>query len=182
MMHLEPMALVEYWLSQGDDNAVEEHLLACGECAAALEWVARFTKGVQEVVRRGNLSVVLPPELLARLSEEGLRVRSYAPPAGGDVQCTVTSQDDLLVGRLRTDLSSVANLDLLMTGAGGELRARLEDIPFRPDSSAEIVLNYPIDYSRQMGHDVLVLKLVTVEQGVDRTVAEYTFRHSPSPQ
>lgn len=181
MNHLESAALVEYWLSQGDDDAVEQHLMACEQCSQSLEWVARFTKGVQEVVRRGNLGFVLTPELMARLTAEGLRVRSYVPPSGGGVQCTVTQQDDLLIGRLQTNLLEVQRLDILLCGGGGELRARLEDIPFRAKAAGEIVLNQPLDAARASGHDVMVMKLVAVENGADRPVAEYTFNHYPTP-
>ncbi len=181
MNHVDSAALIDYWLGQGDDDVIEQHLLACPECSDALDWVARFTKGVQEVVRRGNLAVVFTPEFLARLSKEGLRVRSYAPPVGGGVQCTVTPQDDLLMGRLRADLSNVARLDVVLTGESGDVRARLEDVPFRPTQTAEIVFNQPLDAARQMGPDVLVIKLVAVENGADRTLAEYTFNHTPAP-
>jgi hypothetical protein len=180
--HVDDAALVDYWLSQGDDDAVEQHLLACAQCTGRLEWVARFTRGVQEVVRRGNLGIVLTSEFLARLSQEGLRVRTYAPPAGGGVLCTVTRADDLLMGRLQTDLSSVSRLDVLLLGAAGELRARLEDIPFRPNAAAEVVLNQPIDVARATGADLMVMKLVAVENGADRLLSEYTFNHTPTLQ
>ena len=56
MNHLDLPTLAEYWLGNLADDAVEEHLLACAECTARLEWVARLAKGVTEVVRRGNLA------------------------------------------------------------------------------------------------------------------------------
>lgn len=182
MTHIDPSILMEYWLSQSDDDSVAEHLLACSQCSEALESVARFAGGVQEVVRRGNLSVVLPPEFLARLSAEGLRIRTYAPPAGGGVECTVTSADDLLMTRLRTDLSSVSRLDVEFLAQNGEIRGRLEDVPFRPGTTAQIVLNQPMDWVRSMGPDVLIVKLLAVENGADRQLAEYTFNHTPSPE
>lgn len=180
--HPELELLVEYWLGQGDDDAVEQHLFSCEHCAESLEWVARFTRGVQDVVRRGNLSVVLTPEFLARLSLEGLRVRSYAPPQGGGVECTVTPQDDLLMSRLRADLTGASRVDAVLCDANGALQARLEDILFRPAAGSEIVFNYPLDVARRSGRHVLVMKLVAVENGADRPLAEYTFDHFPTPQ
>lgn len=180
MTHPDPTALADYWLTQRDEDAVELHLFECAQCTEALEWIARFAKGVQEVVRRGNLGVVLTPEFLARLAQEGLRVRTYAPPANGAVQCTVTSADDLLMGRLKTDLSSVSRLDLLVCGANDELLVRLEDLPFRPTAASEVVLNQPMDWARASGPAVRVMKLVGVENGADRQLAQYTFNHYPT--
>ncbi len=180
MTHLDPAALADYWLGQGDDDAVEQHLFGCAQCTESLDWVVRFAKGVQEVVRRGNLGVVFTPEFLTRLAEEGLRVRTYAPPANGSVQCTVTKADDLLMGRLQADLSAVSRLDVLVCGRGGEVFARLEDIPFRAEATSEVVLNQPMDWARAAGPDVRVMKLVAVEQGADRQLAEYTFNHYPT--
>jgi hypothetical protein len=145
-----------------------------------LEWVARFAKGVRQVVRRGNLSFVLSPEFVARLAADRLRIRSYAPPVGASVECTVTPQDDLLLGQLRADLAEVTRLDVLVCGGDGELRARLEDIPFPAVSAADLVFNYPIDVARSVGHDVMVVKLLAVESGVDHPLGEYTFNHYPA--
>jgi hypothetical protein len=176
MNHLDLPTLAEYWLGNVTDDAAEEHLLACGECAARLEWVARLVKGVTEVVRQGNLAWMLTPEFLARLTNEGLRVRTYAPPLNGGVQCTVTPQDDLLTARLRADLSEASRLDLLVTDGQGELRYRVEDVAFKP--SAEIVLNQPMEFARAVKKDVMKVKLVSVEPDGERVLGEYTFNHS----
>ena len=39
-------------------------------------------------------------EFLHRAAKQGARVREYAPPNGGQVECTVTAEDDILIGRL----------------------------------------------------------------------------------
>lgn len=182
MNHLELTALADYWLGQPVDDAFEEHLLGCGECSAKLDWLARLAKGVAAVARGGDLAWVLTPEFLARLASEGLRVRTYAPPPGGGVQCTITSRDDLLMGRLRADLSQVPRLDVVFTGGEGELRTRLEDVPFRPDANGEIVLNQPVSSIRAVDRDVLHVRLISVEPAGERLVAEYTFHHSASPE
>jgi len=123
---------------------------------------------------------VLTTEFLERLSREGLRVRAYAPPAGGGVRCTVTKADDLLMGRLQADFSSASRVDVLVCGRADELLARLEDVPFRPQAASEIVLNQPMNWARASGPDVRVMKLVAVENGADRQLAEYTFDHYPT--
>jgi hypothetical protein len=176
--HLNLVTLAEYWLGNAQDNALEEHLLSCSECSAELEWIARVAKGITAVARRGNLGWVATPEFLARLIHEGLRVRSYAPPITGGVQCTVTPEDDLLMGCLRADLSKVPRLDIILTGGAGEPRGRLEDVPFRAMPEAELVLNEPVDRARATVKDVLKVQLVSVEPTGDRVIGEYTFNHS----
>ena len=56
--------------------------------------------------------MVVSDAFLKRAAEEGLRVREYAPPPGGSVQCTVTAEDDILVGRLAANLSAAKRVDL----------------------------------------------------------------------
>jgi hypothetical protein len=180
MNHPDFLQLADYWVTEAEDDDIEEHLFECAECTEALAWVAQFAKGVREVVRRGNLGVVLTPEFVERLMQDGVRVRTYAPPSGGAVQCTVTSQDDLLMGRLRADLSSAARVDALLCDVSGKLRLRIQDLPFRPEAHSELVMNQPIDAARQLGEDVLVMKLVDSSGGSDRLLAEYRFEHSPS--
>ena len=182
MNHLDLPALAEYWLGNLADDAVEEHLLACAECTARLEWVARMAKGVTEVVRRGNLAWMLTPEFVARLTNDGLRIRTYAPPLNGGVQCTVTPQDELLMARLRADLSQTPRLDLLVTGGEGELRYRVEDLAFKPSADAEIVLSQPMEFARSVKQDVMKVQLVSVEPGGERVLGEYTFNHSLPPE
>lgn len=182
MTHPDLMALADYWVSEAPDEGIEDHLFECGECTETLQWVARFAKGVREVVRRGNLGVILTPEFVERLVREGLRVRQYAPPAGGAVQCTVTSQDDLLMGRLKADLSSTARVDALLCDRTGNPYHRVADIPFRATAASELIFNEPIDNARASGENVMVVKLVDPSAGTDRLLAEYRFEHFPSPQ
>lgn len=178
MNHLNLVTLAEYWLGNAEDDALEEHLLACVECSAQLEWIARFAKGVTEVARRGNLAWIATPEFISRVAADGLRVRTYAPELNGGVQCTITPNDDLLMGRLQADLSNVPRLDMIFTDGAGELRFHLEDVAFRPSHEGEVVLNQPVDFARSVAKDSLKVKLVSVEPAGDRVIGEYTFNHS----
>jgi hypothetical protein len=178
MTHLDFLTLADYWIADDEAPAVEEHLFQCPECSQTLDWVARMAKGIRSVVREGDLSWILTPEFLARLTEEGLRVRSYAPPNGGEVRCTVTRQDDLLMGRLRSDLSQVTRLDAILCSADGAVRMRLEDVAFRPSNDGELVFNQPLSQARAMGDDTLVIKLFAVDAASERPVGEFTFKHS----
>ena len=178
MSHPDIQTLTEYWLGNVSDDALEEHLLDCAACSEQLGWVARLAKGIEAVVRGGNLAWIMTPEFLERLVAEGLRVRTYTPPLNGSVNCTVTPQDDLLMGRLRADLSDVARLDVVLTGGEGELRARLEDVAFCPSADGELVFNEPLDHARHTHKDVLKVRFVSVDAGRERVLGEYTFNHS----
>ena len=77
--------------------------------------------------------MVVSETFLKRTAEDGLRVREYAPPAGGSVQCTVSAEDDLLIGRLAANLSGAKRVDLSLCDERGVEQLRLPDIPFQPE-------------------------------------------------
>ena len=175
--------LAEYWTAELDplrEPLIEEHLLGCGDCSQRLEALVVIAQGIRVLARRGDLRVILTREFVARLEREGLRVRQYTPKSGGSVECTITDRDDLLMGRLAADLSGVTRLDAVFYEAGGTLRGRAEDIPFRAGLT-EVVMNQPAPATRQLGHDVLIVKLVSVDGLGERMIGEYRFNHSPSP-
>lgn len=182
MRHFEYAELVDYWLSDvtpEDEAAIEEHLFECSACSGALGWIARFGDALKAAARQGNVGMLVTPEFMKRLVREGFRVHSYAPPSGGDVQCTVTKADDLLMGRLRADLSSARRIDAVVSSESGTMNFRIEDVPFRAVADAELVWNQPMDVARASGKDVMVIRLVEATEG-DRLLAEYTFRHTPT--
>jgi len=175
--------LAEYWSAELEPQRepnIEEHLLGCGLCSARLEWLVELAEGIRTLARSGELRVVLTREFVARLEREGLRVRQYAPKAGGSVECTITAQDDLLLGRLAADLSAFDRVDAIFYDASGAERGRANDIPFRA-AQTEVVMNEPVSMARKYGHDVMVVKLVGVGAQGERVVGEYRFNHSPSP-
>ena len=185
---IDPAVLADYWLAElppAEESALEEHLFACGDCASSLQSLVDLAEGIRTLARQGNLGMIVTREFLDRLAGEGLRLREYAPPAGGSVQCTVTAQDDLLIGRLAADLTGQERVDLALCDPSGAERLRMRDIPFRA-GLGEIILNYPIGPSRRSGPDVLVVKLLAVSGPAEkvpgeRVLAEYTFNHTPSP-
>ncbi len=182
MRHFAHEELADYWLgdvSPENEAAIEEHLFGCSACSEMLGWVARFGEAVKAAARRGNIGMLLTPEFVDRLVREGLRVRTYAPMSGGDVQCTVTKADDLLMGRLRADLSKARRVDAVVLDESGAMRFRVEDVPFRAVAESELVWNQPINVARASGADVMVIRLVEAAEG-DRVLAEYTFRHTPT--
>jgi len=179
---IDPATLGDYWLAElspTEESAVEEHIFSCEDCTRQLQFVIALAEGIRTLARQGNLGMVVTREFLDRLAREGLRAREYAPQAGGAVACTVTAQDDLLIGRLAADLTGIERVDVALCDPSGAERQRLQDIPFRAGLS-EVMLNYPIGLARQSGPDVLVMKLLAVTSQGERLLGEYTFNHTPS--
>ena len=179
---IDPAVLADYWLAElpeAEEGRVEEHLFSCEECSRQLQSTAQLGHGLRALAEQGNLPMIVTQDFLDRLLRKGFRTREYSVPAGGRVECTVTDQDDLLIGRMRADLHGVDRLDLAMCEASGQERMRLRDIPFRP-GDREVILNYPIGVARRSGPDLLIMKLLAVTVHNERLLGEYTFNHTPS--
>jgi len=131
--------LADYWLAalaKPEEEAVEEHLFTCEECGTRLREIIALVEGIRKLAREGSLLMVVSDVFLKRAAVEGLHVREYSPPNGGGVQCTVTAEDDLLIGRLASDLSSAKRVDLCICDPQGVERLRLPDIPFDPGAGS----------------------------------------------
>jgi hypothetical protein len=179
---LDPSLLMDYWLGElpgSQEEPVEVHLLGCEVCSERLQEMAALAGGIRECARGGNIRVVLSGAFLERLARDGFRIRQYAPPAGGKVACTVTAQDDLLIGRLTADLSRASRLDLVLCDASGREMERIEDLPFHP-AGRDVILNYPIGVARSLPANVLRMKLLDVTASGEHLIGEYTFDHTPS--
>ena len=179
---IDPNVLADYWLAElpeAEERALEEHLFSCGECSQQLQSMAQLGDAIRTLAKQGNLPLIVTQDFLDRLRRNGFRTREYSVPAGGRVECTVTAQDDFLIGRMAANLRDVERLDLAMCEPSGEERLRLRDIPFRADST-EVILNYPVGLARRSGRDLLVMKLLAVTEQNERLLGEYTFNHTPS--
>ena len=173
--------LADYWLGalEGpEEEAAEEHLFACDRCGARLREVIALAEGIRKLAREGTLQMVVSDAFLRRAAEEGLRIREYAPPAGGSVQCTVTAEDDLLIGRLAANLSGAARIDLCLCDERGVEEARLPDIPVQ-SGSGSIAFQEPIDLAKAWPTHTMIARLVAVDQaGGESLLGEYTFNHT----
>ena len=173
--------LADYWLgalAASDEASVEEHLFECDQCGAQLREVIALADGIRRLARSGDLRVVVGDAFLERAAEDGLRVREYAPPSGGSVQCTVTEDDDLIVGRLAADLSRAGRVDLSWCDEHGVEQVRMPDIPFRPDA-AGIVLQAPITLMKAAPTETTIARLLAVDDaGTERLLGEFTFHQT----
>lgn len=172
--------LADYWLAalaKPEEELVEEHLLNCDRCGARLREVIALAEGLRNLAREGSLRMVVNDAFLKRAAEEGLRVREYAPPPGGGVECTVTAEDDILIGHLAASLSGAKRVDLCICDERGAEQIRLPDIPFHSGASS-VVYQESITFAKAMPTSKMIARLVTVDEaGGERLLGEYTFNH-----
>ena len=139
-----------------------------------------LAEGIRNIAREGSLRMVVSDSFLKRAAEECLRVREYPPPAGGSVECTVTAENDLLIGRLVANLAGAKRVDLCICNESGVERLRLPDIPF--DSGAnDVVYQESITFAKALPANKMIARLVTFDEaGRERLLGEYTFNHTRS--
>jgi hypothetical protein len=173
--------LADYWvgtLAGPEEEAVEEHLLDCDQCGARLREVIALAEGVRSLAREGCLRMIVSDAFLRRAAEEGLRIREYAPPPGGAVQCTVTAEDDILIGRLAADLRGAKRVDLCICDERGVEQFRLADIPI---GASTVAYQESISFWKAAPTTKMIARLVSIDDaGGERLLGEYTFHHTRS--
>jgi hypothetical protein len=178
---LEAAVLMNYWLAalpSADEEAVEQHLMTCDGCGDRLREVIALAEGLRALARSGSLQVVISNQFVKHAAETGLRVREYAPPQGGAVQCTVAADDDLLVARLAVDLSTASRIDLSWCDPHGVERQRMADIPVRSDTGS-VICQQSITWAKASPTSSMIARLLAVdEKGQERLLGEYTFHHT----
>ncbi len=105
---IDPAVLADYWLAvltDSEEEAVEEHLLDCDDCGQRLREIIALAEGVRNLARKGSLRMIVSDVFLQRAAEAGMHVREYFVLPGSSVECTVTAEDEHLIGRLATNLS-----------------------------------------------------------------------------
>jgi hypothetical protein len=176
-------ALADYWLALVpgvDEEAVEQHLLACDHCGARLREVISLVEGIRALAREGSLRMIVSDTFLERAAAAGLRLREYSPAPGGSVACTVTAEDDLLIARLSADLQGAGRVDLCLCDGDGVEQRRSADIPFRPNSDG-VVYQESMAFAKAAPTSTMIVRLVAPgEPEGERLLGEYTFNHTRS--
>ncbi len=180
---IEATVLADYWLGllpEAEESAAEEHLFACDECGDRLREVISLAGGLRNLARGGSLQMVVSDEFLRRAAGEGLRVCQYAPPRGGSVQCTVTAEDSILIGRLAADLQGAKRVDLSICDERGAEQLRLRDIPVNP-SAGDVIVQESITFAKAAPTSTMIMRLLAVDEaGGEQLLGEYTFNHTRS--
>lgn len=179
---LDDATVLGWWtgeLAAAEEERVEEHLFACGECRYAAGTLAALAEGVKKLVRSGRPSGVLLRPAVERLEQEGRQIREYRVEPGGGVQCTVSPEDDVVLARLAADLRAVSRLDLVIR-VGDAPEQRLEDLPFEPNAE-ELVFSPSIEVLRALPAHVQEIRLLAVGPEGERVLGDYRFDHSPWP-
>lgn len=178
---LDAALLADYWvglLDESEEERVEEHLFACEECSERLAEVQAMADGVRDLARAGSLMMVVSEGFVKHAAGEGMRVRRYDATAGDSVQCTVTAEDDLLLGGLAANLSAAKRLDLSLCDPTGKEQFRLSDIPFDRGAGG-VVWQQSITFARAAPTSTMVARLIDVhESGEEVLMGEYTFNHT----
>jgi hypothetical protein len=178
---IDAAVLADYWLAalpKFDEESVEEHLFACDECGTRFREIIALAEGVRKVGREGSLIMVVSDAFVKRAAEQGLQVREYAPPQSGSIECTVTAEDDFLIGHLTADLSTAKRVDLSFSDGQGVERLRLPDIPFHPHAS-RVTFQQSITYAKAAPSETMVARLLSFDDaGTERLLGEYTFNHT----
>jgi hypothetical protein len=175
--------LLDYWardLVDGEQtDRLEEHLFACGDCAARLERLAALGSGLATLVRQGRVSGIVSRGLLNRMQLDGIHVRMYSLVPGETVPCAVFPSDDLVVAALRADFSGVDAVTLSVTGSEDSSNGEFDGVPVS-GADAEVLWATPAAIVRQM--PTMRLQLTLASAGATRAeLGRYVLDHSASP-
>jgi|SRR5215471_3572710 len=180
---IDAAVLADYWLAaltDSEEEGVELHLLDCDRCGERLREVIALAEGIRKLAREGSLRMVVSESFLKRIAEEGLHIREYTLPAGGSVQCTVTAEDDFLVGRLAANLTEAKRVDLCLCDEHGIEQLRLTDIPIQ-SGAANVFYQESITFAKAIPTSKMVARLVSFDEtGGERLLGEYLFNHTRS--
>lgn len=175
-------ALVDYWCGELDSAAearIEEHFLGCAACSERLEALAALAQGVRAAFAEGAVAVAISVPFLEEMKRQGLRLREYRVAPGESVHCTIAASDDAVISRLKAALTGIGRLDLVSMNERGELRYRLEDIPFDPEAG-EVIVCPAAAMLKQRPAYTDHFRLLAIGEDGERAIGDYIFIHTPS--
>ena len=170
---------IGYWLNELNDSqsaSLEEHLFECAACTTALARLAALGDSIRSLHNDGHVATFVPTAFVRRMKDAGMSVREYQLAPHSSVECSVTPQDDFVVGRLEAPLEGVTRVDAILETVDLSSTRRLTDIPFNP-ADGEIVLLPSIRELRPLEKLTLQVQLIAVGVSDERTLGIYTFNH-----
>lgn len=183
--HIQFEALVAYWLGDlpaAESDKAEEHFFVCARCAGRLEWLAALSDGVRAALHGGKVAMVASAAFVETMKRARMRLREYRLAPGETVSCTLASDDDAVVSRVRAPLGAAKRVDALWrvdVAGAPEAQVRLEDVPFDA-ASGEVLFMPSSALLRGMPAHTQRLQLIVVDEQGERALADYTFAHTPS--
>ena len=173
-------SVVDYWagdLTRAEEDRIEEHVFTCADCARELAAAEALTRSIAAVARTGRLHTVITDAILNRLAADGVRIRTYTLEGEGIVPCSVWADDDLVVARIRADLTEVDSVTIVTRQASGEEINRLSDIAVRP-GQREILNAFSAAHLRKLPPTRVGVTVTGKIGDSERTIAEYTLEHA----
>jgi hypothetical protein len=181
---LPPDTVLGYWLGEltaPAEDAAETHLIGCTDCSRRVERHARLGETVRNLIRRGGVSLGLTPALLARLEQDGVRIRHHRVEAGGQTRCTAGPDDDLIAVTLRGEFRADERVDLAFLDAPSTLGERRTAVPVDLERG-EVVFAESGDVIRALPANRATIRLYGTGAAGERTIGEYTLLHTPWPE
>ena len=172
--------VVDYWagdLTRAEEDRIDEHAFACAECARHLAAAQDLARGIAAVMREGRLHSVVTDAILNRLAADGVRIRMYTLEGPGIVPCSVWTEDDLVVSRIRADFTNVDSVTIVARQASGEEISRASEIAVRP-GQREILNAVSAARLRKLPATRIEVSVTGQVGGDERTIAEYTLEHA----
>ncbi len=169
-------------LPEAEAAVFEEHLFACAECAARAAEFDALAHAIPAAVRAAEVSGFVTDEVLNRLARDGVRMRTYTVSSGGTVRCAVWEGDEVMVLRMRGDLSGVGEVTLSQRVVGDRTELSRTTGHVTPSSRGELLYAMPAASLRQFPAMEVEVHLSTHESGGERTVGRYTLLHGGSLQ
>jgi hypothetical protein len=172
--------VVDYWagdLTRAEEDRIEDHMFTCAECAREVAAAEALVRGIAAVVRDGRLHSVVTDAVLNRLSADGVRVRTFTLEGDAVVPCAVWADDDLVVARIRADLSGVDSVTIVTREASGREISRLSDVAVRP-GQREILNAFSAAQLRRLPATRVQVTVTAPAGSGERTIAAYTLEHA----
>jgi hypothetical protein len=161
--------------AEAEAAEVEDHVLGCSGCAAILESLLDLGDHLAAITREGGTPVLAGRALVERLERDRMVTRTYRMAAGGQVACTVGAEDIYTAVYLALDTRGLGRVDIFYDAPSSKYR--IADVPFDP-ASGEIVFVQPAEYLRTLPTERKTLRVLAVEDGEERLLAEYVLNHT----
>jgi hypothetical protein len=164
-------------LDESEATVVDEHVLACGPCAAVLARLLAIGGALRTLVRAGQIAFPASAAMVERLAVAGLISRRYQLAPDQTLPCSVGSADIYTATTLEgpAELRGVQQLDIVRTTPAGSIRIR--DVPFDRRSGMVTFLSRS-DVLRKLPSVHIQLELVAVDAAGERKLAAYYLDHT----